>query len=518
MKGEFLKIFSRPIKTNQTKISTQFPLSFAEVLFPLLKTKTEPSLMSNASGPAAILKMIKEKEIKFIDFRFTDYNGKWLHISHCADQIGEDELMKGVAFDGSSVPAWKEINESDMIMIPQLDTAFIDPFNTLPTLVLTCDVIDPINNEGYDRDPRFTARKAEKYLQESGIGDVAYFGPEPEFFVFDDVRFKTGTHGSFHEIDSEEAPHNSGKVLGEGRNNLGRYSPIKGAYFDPTPLDTGQDLRSEMVETMRQVNLVPILHHHEVANAQFEIGFKYSTLAGTGDNIQKFKHVVHNVAQAYGKTATFMPKPIFADNGSGMHVHQSIWKNGKNLFVGKDHAGLSELALFYIGGIIKHAKAINAFSNATTNSYKRLVPGYEAPVILAYSAKNRSASIRIPHVTNENARRIETRFPDPASNPYLTCAALLMAGLDGIKNKIHPGEPKNKDLYHLPEKELKKIPTVSRSLRDALAALDKDREFLLAGGVFTNEQIDAYIALKMQEVDRYEQIPHPVEFEMYYNS
>ena len=472
--------------------------------------------MSKTSGISAIFEMVKNHDIKFIDFRFSDYAGKWLHISHCADAVGEEELTKGVAFDGSSVPAWKEINESDMILMPQLDTAFVDPFTTLPTLVLTCDVIEPTTGKGYDRDPRFTAKKAEKYLQESGIGDVAYFGPEPEFFVFDDVRFKSGMYENFAKIDSEEAPHNSSKIIESG--NLGRRSPVKGAYFDPSPLDSGQDLRSEIVETMRQVDLVPLLHHHEVANAQFEIGFKYSTLVGTGDNIQKFKHVVHNVCQAYGKTATFMPKPIYADNGSGMHVHQSIWKNGENLFIGKEHANLSELALFYIGGIIKHARAINAFANATTNSYKRLVPGYEAPVLLAYSAKNRSASIRIPHVTNEKARRIETRFPDPASNPYLTCAALLMAGLDGIKNKIHPGEPKNQDLYHSSEKKLRKIPTVSRSLRDALATLDKDREFLLAGDVFTNDQIDAYIELKLKEVDRFEQVPHPVEFEMYYNN
>lgn len=472
--------------------------------------------MSNASGVSAIFEMIKNNDIKFVDFRFSDYGGKWLHISHCADAVDEEALTKGVAFDGSSVPAWKEINESDMILMPDLSTAFIDPFTTHPTLVITCDVIEPATGEGYDRDPRFTAKKAEEYLQKSGIGDVAYFGPEPEFFVFDDVRFEVGTHGVAHSIDSEEAPHNSGKVVEGG--NLARRSQVKGAYFDPTPLDTGQDLRGEITESMRQVGLIPLLHHHEVANSQFEIGFKYSTLTGTADNIQKFKHVVHNVCQAYGKTATFMPKPIFADNGSGMHVHQSIWKGGENLFKGDSHANLSELALYYIGGIIKHAKAINAFSNATTNSYKRLVPGYEAPVLLAYSAKNRSASIRIPHVTNEKARRIETRFPDPASNPYLTCAALLMAGLDGIKNKIHPGEPKNQDLYHSSEKELKKIPTVSRSLRDALNALDKDRAFLLEGGVFTNDQIDAYIELKMKEVERYEQIPHPVEFEMYYNS
>jgi glutamine synthetase len=472
--------------------------------------------MSKTSGVSAIFEMVKNNGIKFIDFRFSDYNGKWLHISHCTDAVGEEELTKGVSFDGSSVPAWKEINESDMILMPQLDTAFLDPFTIQPTLVIICDVIDPVTNQGYERDPRFTAKKAEEYLQESGIGDVAYFGPEPEFFVFDDVRFKSGTHENFAIIDSEEFPQNSGKIIEGG--NLGRRSPVKGAYFDPTPLDTGQDLRGEMTEAMRQVNLVPLLHHHEVANAQFEIGFKYSSLVGTGDNIQKFKHVVHNVAQSYGKTATFMPKPIYADNGSGMHVHQSIWKSGKNLFTGNSHANLSELALFYIGGIIKHAKAINAFSNATTNSYKRLVPGYEAPVLLAYSAKNRSASIRIPHVTNENARRIEARFPDPASNPYLTCAALLMAGLDGIKNKIHPGDPRNQDLYHSSERELRKIPTVARSLREALAALDKDREFLLAGGVFTNDQINAYIKLKTAEVDRVEQVPHPVEFEMYYNN
>lgn len=472
--------------------------------------------MSKTSDAAAIFEAVKNNNIKFIDFRFSDYRGKWLHISHCADAVGKEELLSGVAFDGSSVPAWKNINESDMILMPQLETAFVDPFSTSPTLVITCNVIEPTTGKGYDRDPRFTAKKAEEYLKQSGIGDVAYFGPEPEFFVFDDVRFQNSSHGNSYAIDSEEAPHNSGKMIEGG--NLARRSEIKGAYFDPAPLDSGQDLRSEMVETLREVGVTPILHHHEVANSQFEIGFKYSTLTSTGDNIQKFKYVIHNVAQSYGKTATFMPKPIFADNGSGMHVHQSIWKNGQNLFMGKEHANLSELALFYIGGIIKHARAINAFSNATTNSYKRLVPGYEAPVLLAYSAKNRSASIRIPHVTNEKARRIETRFPDPASNPYLTCAALLMAGIDGIKNKIHPGEPKNQDLYHSQSKDVKKIPTVARSLREALVALDKDREFLLAGEVFTNEQIDAYIELKMKEVERYEQMPHPVEFEMYYNN
>jgi glutamine synthetase len=473
-------------------------------------------MKKTSNSTDTIFEMIKSNNIKFVDFRFSDYGGKWLHISHCASAISEEELQKGIAFDGSSVPAWKEINESDMILLPQLDTAFIDPFATLPTLVLVCDVIEPKTNDGYSRDPRNTAKKAEEYLKQSGLGDVAYFGPEPEFFVFDDVRFQTGSHKNSYSIDSEEAPHNSYKDIDGG--NLARRSQTKGAYFDPTPLDSGQDLRSEIVETLCEVGITPLLHHHEVANAQFEIGFKYSTLTDTADNIQKFKYVIHNVCHSYGKTATFMPKPVFGDNGSGMHVHQSIWKNGQNLFIGNEHANLSELALFYIGGIIKHAKALNAFTNPTTNSYKRLVPGYEAPVLLAYSAKNRSASIRIPHVTNEKARRIEARFPDPASNPYLCCAALLMAGLDGIKNKIHPGEPKNQDLYHSSEKDLKKIPTVARSLRDALSALDKDRAFLLEGGVFTDDQIDAYIELKLKEIERYEQIPHPVEFEMYYNN
>ncbi len=472
--------------------------------------------MSKASSVSEIFDIIKDNDIKFIDFRFTDYNGKWLHITHCADMVGEDELMKGVAFDGSSVASWKEIHESDMVMVPQLNTAFVDPFTTSPTLVLTCDIIEPTTDSGYDRDPRNTARKAEEYLKATGIGDVAYFGPEPEFFVFDDVRFETKTHSNFYSIDSEEAPHNSGKKIEGG--NLARRSQAKGAYFDPSPVDSGQDIRSEMVEILREVGITPSLHHHEVATAQFEIGFLYDTLTKTGDNVQKFKHVIHNLSQAYGKTATFMPKPIFEDNGSGMHVHQSIWKDGQNLFTGNEHANLSKLALYYIGGIIKHAKAINAFANGTTNSYKRLIPGFEAPVMLAYSAKNRSAAIRIPHVNNEKARRIETRFPDPASNPYLTFSALLMAGIDGIQNKIHPGDPRNQDLYNLSAREQKRIPTVAGSLREALGALDKDRKFLLAGNVFTNEQIDAYIELKMKEVEKYEYIPHPVEFEMYYNN
>lgn len=472
--------------------------------------------MLKITNSADLLKTIKEKEIKFVDFRFSDYRGKWLNVSYCADMISENDLNEGIAFDGSSVLAWKPINESDMLMKPQFDTAFIDPFTTSSTLVLTCDVIDPENNSNYEKDPRNTARKAERYLKDSGIGDVAYFGPEPEFFVFDDIRFENKSHGNFYKINSEEAPHNNGAKIDSG--NLGRRSMTKGAYFDSLPLDTGQDLRSEIVDALKQVGIKPSLHHHEVATSQYEIGFLYDSLVNTADNVQKFKYVVNNMCQAYGKTSTFMPKPIFADNGSGMHVHQSIWKNGKNLFTGNDHANLSQTAIYYIGGIVKHAKAINAFANSTTNSYKRLVPGFEAPVMLAYSAKNRSASIRIPHVTNEKARRIETRFPDPSSNPYLTFAALLMAGIDGIKNKIHPGEPKNQDLYHLSPREQKKIPTVARNLREALNALDKDRQFLTKGGVFTDEQIDSYISLKMEEVEKCEQIPHPIEFELYYNS
>ena len=473
------------------------------------------SKKASCASVADIFKMIKDNNVEFVDFRFCDYNGKWLHISHCADQVNEEALTKGVAFDGSSVAAWKDINESDMVLMPQFETAFLDPFNAVTTLVLICDVIEPQTDEGYEKDPRNTARKAEQYLKDSGIGDVAYFGPEPEFFIFDDVKFDVRPNGSFYEVDASELPDNSASIVEGG--NMGHRSAPKGAYFDLSPLDSCQDLRSEMVETMRQVGLVPSLHHHEVANAQHEIGFEYDTLTKTADNIQKFKYVIQNVADAYGKSATFMPKPVFQDNGSGMHVHQSIWKDGENLFRGSNHANLSELALYYIGGIIKHAKAINAFANATTNSYKRLVPGFEAPVILAYSAKNRSASIRIPHVANEKARRIETRFPDPAGNPYLTCAALLMAGIDGIKNKIHPGDPRNQNLYDLSEEEAKDIPQVARSLREALGALDKDRAFLLEGGVFSNEQIDAYIGLKMKEVEAFEQTPSPVEFSMYYS-
>ncbi len=471
--------------------------------------------MTKSSSTSYIFNLIKEHDIKFVDFRFTDYNGKWLNISHCADQVNEESLISGISFDGSSVPAWKKINESDMLLKPQIDSAFVDPFVAIPTLAIICDVFEPRTNEGYEKDPRHTAKLAEEYLAASGIGDAAYFGPEPEFFVFDNVRFQSNAQDSFYKIDSTEDSVNSGTEYEMG--NLGHRSPIKGSYFDSSPNDSTKDLRNDMAQSLRDVGLEPILHHHEVANSQVEIGFQYSTLVNTADNIQKFKHAIKNVADSYGKTATFMPKPVFGDNGSGMHVHQSIWKDGKPLFLGKGYASLSEIAIYYIGGIIKHAKALNAFTNPSTNSYKRLVPGFEAPVLLAYSSRNRSASIRIPYVTNEKARRIETRFPDPSANPYLAFSAMLMAGIDGIKNKIHPGKADDRDLYELSEKQLKKVPHVAGSLGEALNALNKDRSFLKEGGVFTDAQIDAYINLKREEVKRYEQVPHPCEFEMYYS-
>jgi glutamine synthetase len=470
--------------------------------------------MRKASAVADIFSLISENNIKFVDFRFTDYKGNWLQITHCADKVNEEELTQGVSFDGSSVEAWKKINESDMILMPQLDTVFIDPFTALPTISLICDVIEPSTDKGYDRDPRHTAKLAEEYLQSTGVGDAAYFGPEPEYFIFDNVTFQSNPQNSFYKIDSEEDSINSGKEYEVG--NMGHRAALKGSYFVSSPVDTTKDLRSEMSETLREVGVDSLLHHHEVANSQGEIGFQYDTLVNTADNVQKFKYVTKNVAHSYGKSLTFMPKPIFGDNGSGMHVHQSIWKDGKPLFLGDGYANLSDMALYYMGGIIKHAKSLNAFTNPSTNSYKRLVPGFEAPIILAYSAKNRSASIRIPHVTNQKAKRIEARFPDPSANPYLAFSAMLMAGLDGIKNKIHPGKADDRDLYELSEKQAKKIPHVASSLGEALDALDKDRAYLKAGGVFTDAQIDSYIKLKRQDVQKGEQMPTPSEFEMYY--
>ena len=465
---------------------------------------------------AEVLKMVKENEIKFVDFRFTDTKGKEQHVSVPVKAFGEEKFTEGHAFDGSSIAGWKGIEASDMILMPDPDSAFIDPFYDEPTLVLSCDVIEPSTGKGYDRDPRSLGRRAEAYLKASGIGDVAYFGPEPEFFIFDAVEWSDNMSGSSCKIYSEEAAWSTdGKFEG---GNLGHRPTVKGGYFPVPPVDQLQDIRSAMCVALEDVGVEVEVHHHEVANAgQCEIGTKFETLVKRADWNQRLKYVVQNVAHSYGKTATFMPKPIVGDNGSKMHVHQSIWKDGKNLFAGNGYAGLSEFALFYIGGIIKHARALNAITNPGTNSYKRLVPGFEAPVKLAYSARNRSASIRVPYVQSDKARRIEVRFPDPTANPYLAFAAMLMAGLDGVQNKIHPGDPSDKNLYDLTPEEDAKIPTVCSSLDQALEYLDKDREFLTRGGVFSNEMIDAYIELKMQEVTRFRMTTHPIEFDMYYS-
>ncbi len=462
-----------------------------------------------------VLEMIKKNDVQFVDFRFTDPRGKWQHTTYIANKVNEGSFEDGIMFDGSSIAGWKSINESDMILMPDTTTAFLDPFTAAPTLVLTCDIIEPSSGQSYGRDPRSTAKKAEAYLKYTGIGDTAYFGPELEFFMFDDVRFDQTMFGSYFHLESEENPSNSGKAYEHG--NLGHRPGVKGGYFPVAPVDSAQDIRGEMLKTLAAVGMAPVLHHHEVAPSQHELGFDFSTLTYTADNVQKYKYVIHNVANTYGKTVTFMPKPVYGDNGSGMHVHQSIWKSGKPLFAGNGYADLSEMCLYYIGGIIKHAKALNAITNGSTNSYKRLVPGYEAPVLLAYSSRNRSASIRIPYVASPKAKRIETRFPDSSANPYLTFAALLMAGLDGIENKIHPGDAMDKNLYDLPPEELKDIPTVSRNLREAVEALDKNRAFLKKGDVFSDDQLDAYVALKMEEIEKWEMSPHPVEFKMYYS-
>jgi len=469
-----------------------------------------------AKTVADVLKLVKENEVKFVDFRFTDTRGKEQHVTVPVSHFDEDKFSAGHAFDGSSIAGWKGIEASDMLLMPDPNTAVIDPFFEETTLNLTCDVLEPADGKPYDRDPRSIAKKAEAYLKASGLGDTAFFGPEPEFFIFDDVRWKADMSGSFVEIDVDEAPWNTGKKYESG--NSGHRPTVKGGYFPVPPVDSTQDIRAEISLVLESLGIPVEVFHHEVAGAgQNEIGTKFSTLVERADWTQKLKYVIWNVCHAYGKTATFMPKPLQGDNGSGMHVHQSIWKDGKNLFAGDGYAGLSDTALYYIGGIIKHARALNAITNPGTNSYKRLVPGFEAPVKLAYSAKNRSASIRIPFVSNPKARRIEARFPDPLANPYLCFSALLMAGLDGIENKIHPGEAATKDLYHLPPEEDALVPTVCHSLDQALEYLDKGRSFLTKGGVFTDAFIDAYIDLKMQEVTRFRMAPHPVEFDMYYS-
>lgn len=463
-----------------------------------------------------VLKKLKSGEVKYVDLRFTDPKGKWQHVTFDQSIVDEEFFENGTMFDGSSIAGWKAINESDMVLMPDPATAVIDPFFAQPTLAIFCDVLEPSTGQPYSRDPRTTAKAAETYLASTGFGDTAFFGPEAEFFVFDDVRWSTDQNSIGVALDSIEGPYNSSADFEGG--NLGHRPGPKGGYFPVPPVDSGQDMRTEMLSVMTEMGIEPEKHHHEVAPSQHELGMRFSTLTEMADRLQIYKYIVHQVAAGYGKSATFMPKPIFGDNGSGMHVHQSIWKDGQPLFAGDRYADLSENCLFYIGGIIKHARAINAFANASTNSYKRLVPGYEAPVLLAYSARNRSASVRIPWVASPKGKRLETRFPDAAGNPYLTFAALLMAGLDGIENKIHPGDPMDKDLYDLPPEELKDIPTVCASLRDALVALDQDREFLKKGNVFNDDQIDAYIDLKMEEVERFETMPHPVEFDMYYSS
>jgi glutamine synthetase len=462
------------------------------------------------------LELIKTSEAKFIDLRFTDTKGKEQHVSIPTHQVNEDFFEDGKMFDGSSIAGWKGINESDMVLMPDLSTLVVDPFAEETQINVTCDILEPSTMEGYDRDPRSVAKRAEAYLISTGIGDKVLVGPEPEFFLFDDVRFHTDMAGSFFKINAEEAKWNSGTKYEDG--NTGHRPGVKGGYFPVPPVDSAHDIRAAMCLVMEEMGLTVEAHHHEVATAgQNEIATMFNTMVAKADEIQIYKYVVHNVAHAYGQTATFMPKPLVGDNGSGMHVHQSISKDGKNIFAGDKYAGLSEEALYYIGGTIKHARALNAFTNASTNSYKRLVPGFEAPVMLAYSARNRSASIRIPHVTSDRARRIEVRFPDPTANPYLAFTALLMAGLDGIKNKIHPGEAADKDLYDLPAEEAALIPTVASSLEQALEALDADREFLTAGGVMSNDMIDAYIELKKQEVELLNKSVHPVEFDMYYS-
>jgi glutamine synthetase len=469
-----------------------------------------------ATSPKDIIKRIKENEIEWVDLRFTDPKGKWQHLTMCAGVIDEDALEDGLMFDGSSIEGWKAINESDMILRPDLDAVYDDPFSATPMMVIFCDIVEPSTGEGYARDPRTTAKRAEAYLGSTKIGDTVYVGPEAEFFMFDDVRFETGYNKSGFEIDDIELPTNTGRVYESG--NLAHRPRAKGGYFPVAPVDSAVDIRAEMVSTMLEMGLPCDKHHHEVAAAQHELGLTFGTLTQTADRMQIYKYVVHQVAHAYGKTATFMPKPIKDDNGSGMHTHISIWEKGKPLFAGNGYAGLSDMCLYFIGGVIKHAKALNAFTNPTTNSYKRLVPGFEAPVLLAYSSRNRSASCRIPYGAGAKAKRVEFRFPDAMANPYLCYAALLMAGLDGIQNKIHPGDAMDKNLYDLPPEELKEVPTVCGSLREALDSLAANHDFLLKGDVFTRDQIEAYIELKWSEVYRFEQTPSPVEFDMYYSA
>ena len=464
---------------------------------------------------ADLLKRIKDENIKYLDLRFTDPRGKLQHVTLDVSIVDEDLFEEGTMFDGSSIGGWKAINESDMVLMPDPNSHYMDPFFGASTLVVNCDILEPLTYQPYSRDPRTTAKKAEAFLKASGIGDTVVFGAEPEFFMFDDVKYSNTPFKVGFEVDHPELPSNNDTAYEAGNN--GHHIGLKKGYFPVPPLDSAQDIRGEMLAAMAEMGVVVEKHHHEVASAQHELGIKFAPMIKAADDVQIYKYVIHQVANAYGKTVTFMPKPIFGDNGSGMHCHQSIWKDGKPLFAGDKYADLSQEALYFIGGILKHAKSLNAFTNPTTNSYKRLVPGYEAPVLRAYSARNRSGCVRIPWTESPKAKRVEARFPDPAANPYLAFSALLMAGLDGIKNKIDPGEAMDKNLYDLPAEELAGIPTVCGSLREAMEELQKDMDYLLAGDVFTKDQIMAYISLKMEEVEEYDMTPHPVEFKNYYS-
>ena len=469
----------------------------------------------NAKTSGEVLKLCQDNNVEYLDCWFTDLRSKLHHTTFHMDMLDDDAMKNGLMIDGSSIAGWKAINESDMKLVPDSGRVMLDPFSAQPTMKIFCDVYEPIADQPYARDPRSIARAAEAYIGTTGIADQAFFGPEAEFFVFDDVKINLEMNHVGYKLDSEEGPYNSGRDYPNG--NMGHRPRVKGGYFPEAPMDSASDLRAEMLKVMKEMGVPVEKHHHEVAASQHELGMKFAPLVESADNIQIYKYAVHNTAHAYGKTATFMPKPVYGDNGSGMHVHQSLWKGGKPLFAGDAYAGLSQECLWYIGGIIKHARALNAFTNPTTNSYKRLVPGYEAPVLLAYSSRNRSASCRIPYAVSPKAKRVEVRFPDPLANPYLAFSAMLMAGLDGIQNRIDPGAAMDKNLYELPKHELADIPTVCGSLRDALAALSADHEFLMKGDVFSRDMIDSYIDLKMEEVEAYETHPHPIEYSMYYS-
>src|SRR3979490_212932 len=471
--------------------------------------------MRSMTTAKEVLKMIKDNDVKYADFRFTDPRGKWQHVTFDIGMIEEETVAEGQMFDGSSIAGWKAINESDMCLMPDPASATIDPFFAETTLVLVCDVLEPTTGEPYNRDPRGIAKKAEAMVKSMGVGDTIFFGPEAEFFVFDDVKYAANPYNTGFKLDQVELPSNTDTDYEGG--NLGHRIGTKKGYFPVPPQDSVQDMRSEMLAAMAKMGCKVEKHHHEVASAQHELGLKFSPLTVMADRMQIYKYCIQQVAHIYGKTATFMPKPVYGDNGSGMHCHQSIWKDGKPVFAGNKYADLSETCLHYIGGIIKHAHDLHAFCNASTNSYKRVVPGFEAPVLLAYSSRNRSASCRIPYVSSPKGKRVEVRFPDSSANPYLAFAAMLMAGIDGIQNKIHPRDPMDKNLSDRPPEELKDVPQVCGSLREAVTSLQADHAFLTKGDVFTADQIESYIELKWEEVYNFEHTPHPVEFQMYYS-